>query len=86
MCICEFYLYEVGKKQDVGGGRPHGFPRESLNYRITTHLSPLYGPAIFYFFLLLSAHPCQKTNFNYCSKRIIPHNNFILQINILFYQ
>ncbi|OXU23608.1 hypothetical protein TSAR_013477 [Trichomalopsis sarcophagae] len=30
------YLYEVGKKQDVGGGRPHGFPRESRDYRITT--------------------------------------------------
>lgn len=31
------YLYEVGKKQDVGGGRPHGFPRGlTRDYRITT--------------------------------------------------
>lgn len=41
-------------EQDVGGGRPHGFPEESHDYRITIRrwASSLAGPIFWLFYII----------------------------------
>lgn len=56
------YLYEVGKEQDVGGGRPHVFPRGIP--RLPHHHSPRGSPPSLALLQLLSQLKIFQSNEN----------------------